>query len=335
MQLKVGELARSTGLTVRTLHHYDEIGLVKPSGRSESGYRLYSQDDVARLHAVQAMRHLGLALGDIAALLDGQAASPALVLEQQIKALDREIAQATELRGRLALIRDGLGKGAQPEMGDWLQALALMNTYGKYFSAEELKAIFGGWSKIENEWPRLLQEVRAVMDTGAPPEAPETQRLARRWMALVHHWMDGNLDLIRRWGEMYRQEPSAHGRGGGPPSDMNDYMQRAIEVRLAILARYMGPDDIKRIRYVPESQWAAINAEGQELLRRGCPPASAEVQALRRRWLGLLMHMVGEDAALLRKTLLANQAEPLLAEGSPIAPEVREFLMRGLDPHAT
>ena len=62
MQLKVGELARSTGLTVRTLHHYDEIGLLKPSDRSESGYRLYSQQDVARLHAIQAMRHLGLAL---------------------------------------------------------------------------------------------------------------------------------------------------------------------------------------------------------------------------------------------------------------------------------
>ncbi|QJW83354.1 MerR family transcriptional regulator [Ramlibacter terrae] len=57
MHLKVGELARSTGLTVRTLHHYDEIGLLKPSGRSESGYRLYAEADVARLHAIRALRH--------------------------------------------------------------------------------------------------------------------------------------------------------------------------------------------------------------------------------------------------------------------------------------
>ena len=156
MQLKVGELARTTGLTVRTLHHYDEIGLLKPSGRSESGYRLYSQEDVARLHAIQAMRHLGLALGDIGALLDGDGATPALVIEQQINALDREIAQATELRARLSLIRENLDKGAQPAMGDWLQALSLMTTYGKYFSAEELKTIFSRFSRIEHDWPPLL-----------------------------------------------------------------------------------------------------------------------------------------------------------------------------------
>jgi DNA-binding transcriptional MerR regulator len=53
MLLKVGDLARRTGLTVRTLHHYDEVGLLKPSGRSDAGYRLYSQADVQRLHGIQ------------------------------------------------------------------------------------------------------------------------------------------------------------------------------------------------------------------------------------------------------------------------------------------
>ena len=75
MLLKVGELARHTGLTVRTLHHYDEIGLLKPSGRSGSGYRLYSQADVQRLHGIQSLRHLGLALSDIAGVLDGEVTS--------------------------------------------------------------------------------------------------------------------------------------------------------------------------------------------------------------------------------------------------------------------
>ena len=56
MLLKVGELAKRSGLTVRALHHYDSIGLLHPSGRSESGYRLYSRDDVARLHGIQTLR---------------------------------------------------------------------------------------------------------------------------------------------------------------------------------------------------------------------------------------------------------------------------------------
>jgi DNA-binding transcriptional MerR regulator len=96
--LKVGELARSSGLTVRTLHHYDEIGLLKPSVRKEAGYRLYSVDDVGRLHAIQALRHLGLPLADIGALLDGQATAPAIIIEQPARSDD--VAGNRAARGR-------------------------------------------------------------------------------------------------------------------------------------------------------------------------------------------------------------------------------------------
>lgn len=59
MLLKIGELAKRTGLTVRTLHHYDAIDLLSPSARTDAGYRLYNQNDVARLHQIQAMRQPG------------------------------------------------------------------------------------------------------------------------------------------------------------------------------------------------------------------------------------------------------------------------------------
>ena len=67
--LKVGELAKRSGLTVRALHHYDSIGLLSPSARSDAGYRLYNRDDIARLHTIQAMRHFGVALADIGTYL--------------------------------------------------------------------------------------------------------------------------------------------------------------------------------------------------------------------------------------------------------------------------
>ena len=71
--LSVGEVARVAGVTVRTLHHYDRIGLVSPHGRTAAGYRLYGPADLDRLHAVLAYRELGFALDDVAALLDGTA----------------------------------------------------------------------------------------------------------------------------------------------------------------------------------------------------------------------------------------------------------------------
>src|SRR5690348_15687227 len=66
----VGELSKLTGVTVRALHHYDEIGLVRPSARTAAGYRLYDDDDVLRLQQVLLFRELGLPLPEIAAVLD-------------------------------------------------------------------------------------------------------------------------------------------------------------------------------------------------------------------------------------------------------------------------
>ncbi len=67
---KVGELARRTGLSVRALHYYDEIGLLSPSRRTDAGHRLYTADDVSRLYRISLLRQLGFRLEDIAHVLD-------------------------------------------------------------------------------------------------------------------------------------------------------------------------------------------------------------------------------------------------------------------------
>jgi len=89
--LKIGELAARSGLTVRALHHYDSIGLLTPSARAASGYRLYHRDDVARLHQIQTLRRFGMSLGDIATFLAGPDAPFADIVAQQIAALGKQI----------------------------------------------------------------------------------------------------------------------------------------------------------------------------------------------------------------------------------------------------
>src|SRR3954462_4391959 len=70
MPFTVGDLAKLTGVTVRALHHYDEIGLVRPSQRTAAGYRLYTDADVLRLQQVLLFRELGLPLEEIASAID-------------------------------------------------------------------------------------------------------------------------------------------------------------------------------------------------------------------------------------------------------------------------
>lgn len=326
MLLRVGELARRAGLTVRALHHYDEIGLLTPSGRSDSGYRLYSQADVQRLHAIQTLRHLGLALADIAGLLGDAGMEPERIIAQQIRALDQQIAQATELRARLALLQGGLAAGAVPDTGHWLEALALMTTYGKYFSAAELKRIFGNWKRIEADLAVVRGLVRNAMDRRLPADSPEVQALAYRWMSLMLHWMDNDLDLLERWGHMFRTEPSTQGRNNAPPGDMIAFIEAAIQLRTNLIAKYLAPADLRKLGYVPYAQWVALEQDVQQLMARGVPPSDQRAQAAAQRWRALFNALTRNDPALQRKLTAASASEPLLRAGHPLSAPVRAYL---------
>jgi len=325
-QLKVGELARATGLTVRTLHHYDEIGLLAPSGRSESGYRLYSQSDVARLHGIQALRQMGLPLAEIAALLEGRGAGPQAIIEQQLHALDQEIAQATELRARLGLIREMFAKGSQPDLDAWLQVLQEMATYGKYFNPQELKAIFDGFAPLKNDWAQLTADVQAVMQRGLAADAPEVQSLARRWMSLMLAWMDGDFDMMDRFGLMYEREPHGPISKDAPPEDVIVFIRKAIDLRWALTQKHFTREELGRFRHVPETEWQALDGQVRELIARSVATTSEEGRAVALQWLALMDRLTSGDRQLRDKMLWFATSEPLIAGGSPISPPVRAWL---------
>src|SRR5947209_7707741 len=99
--LKVGELARRTGLTSRTLHHYDDIGLLKPSLHTEAGHRLYTAGDVARLQQVLSLRQLGFSLEEVGACLKRTDFSPPQVIRLHLARLREQIEQQRGLCERL------------------------------------------------------------------------------------------------------------------------------------------------------------------------------------------------------------------------------------------
>ena len=98
---KVGQLAAATRLTVRALHHYDELGLLVPSERTQAGHRLYSEDDVRRLYRIVALRQLGLPLSEIAALLDDEGLGLAETVRRHLDRVERELERQERLRRRL------------------------------------------------------------------------------------------------------------------------------------------------------------------------------------------------------------------------------------------
>src|SRR5581483_2685405 len=121
--LKVGELARRTGLTVRTLHHYDEIGLLRPSLHTDSGHRLYTQGDVARLQQVLSLRQVGFSLEQIAGCLDRPGFSPLEVIRLHVARLRDQITLQERLCERLEAVAARLEAAGDVSADEFIQTI--------------------------------------------------------------------------------------------------------------------------------------------------------------------------------------------------------------------
>ncbi len=123
----VGELARAARITVRTLHHYDRVGLLAASGRTSGGHRRYTERDVARLYRVLALRGLGLALEEIPALLDADGLAPLLATARmQRERVEQQLTNHERLRSRLDGVIRHLEHDRVPPTDDFLDTLETM-----------------------------------------------------------------------------------------------------------------------------------------------------------------------------------------------------------------
>lgn len=98
MELTVGQVAELAKISVRTLHHYDEIGLLRPSARSRVGYRLYDDHDLDRMQQIMLYRGLSFSLEDMAAVLDDPTVSTTAHLRRQLRLIAQRMDQLTDLR---------------------------------------------------------------------------------------------------------------------------------------------------------------------------------------------------------------------------------------------
>lgn len=317
MRLKVGELAKRSGLTVRTLHHYHAIGLLTPSARADNGYRLYDRDDVARLHQIQALRRFGLSLAEIGDYLNQPGTPLVDLVAKQIASLDRQLAQASQLRERLVSLHAQLAAGTEPELSDWLTTLELMTVYDKYFSDEELARMpmYRKSQTGDAEWIALVADVRALHDAGVPPEDDRVRALADRWMTQLVRDTAGDPRLLAKLNVMHEREPSMQSKIG-ISTELRDYVLKAVaETKMRIFEKYLNPDEIRfmRAHYGQRAmEWPQLVADVRDALEAGKQPDSPEGRALAQRWLDLFRSYAGDDPATHAKFRDAMANEPAL-----------------------
>jgi len=337
MLLKIGELAKRTGLTVRTLHHYDDIGLLRPSARSDAGYRLYNRKDIGRLHRIQALRRMDLSLAEIAALLENDGAGLQQVIEQQIALLERQAERTMQLRDRLKLLLERIEHNVEPDLSDWLVTLEMMTMYDKYFTSDEvakvraLKAQENPASMSEST--ALVARIRSLLDNKVPPESEEVQALSVPWMALTDRRMDRDARLIRKLDALHRNEPIAQALTGVDGA-LIDYMARAaIAYRMKLYARYLGEEEMRLMRanfMTHRMRFLDLAAELSSLLEHDDDPHGAEAQLLCAAWLQALTDVWGPDPEVHRKVQAAHMNEPDLLAGTGISRAMLVFLDAGI-----
>ncbi|MFF7215115.1 MerR family transcriptional regulator [Streptomyces sp. NPDC008238] len=200
----IGEVARATGTTVRTLRHYDEIGLLGASARTASGHRRYTAGDVRRLYRVRALRGLGLPLDEIQRVLADTAedlGSMRDLLAAQLSAMEAHagrIQQLTaQLRGLLGRMETSL-----PDPEQFMTTLEMMSVFETHFTTEQQEQLAARRAEIgpegveaaRTEWAGLVEALLSHAEAGTPAGDPEVRDLVARWDALGGRFHAGGED---------------------------------------------------------------------------------------------------------------------------------------------
>jgi MerR family transcriptional regulator, thiopeptide resistance regulator len=229
-QWKIGELAAATGVTVRALHHYDEIGLLTPSERTQAGHRLYDEADIRRLYEIRALRELGVPLGEIPAVLEGDARA---ILSRHLQRVEEDLDRGRRLRALLKRILEA-ADGASGE--DYMEAIDAMTMFEKYYTADQLEQLerrrqqFGEerMNQFHRDWDELIAAAKAEQAAGTDPSDPRMQEIARRWIELIELFTGGDEQILSGLKTMMNEEGPERVTRGAVDPELQAYVGEAI-----------------------------------------------------------------------------------------------------------
>ncbi|MFK0008470.1 MerR family transcriptional regulator [Paenarthrobacter sp. NPDC090520] len=187
----IGELAAACGVSVRTLHHYDQIGLLTANERTSAGHRRYGEDDVRRLYRIKALQMLGLPLASIADALGStdDVASLCGLLKQQLDHVQQHARQVRVLEDRLGELLARMDGPVMPTTEQFMTTLEMITVFENHFTPEQREQLAGkrnelGAEKIEaakEQWAGPVQEGLAFVAAETPVSDPAVKTWVRNW----------------------------------------------------------------------------------------------------------------------------------------------------------
>ena len=239
---QIHELAARAGITVRTLHHYDRIGLLHPSRHSPAGYRLYDDSAALRLQQILFHRELGLSLADIGRILDAPGFDLMKALGSHREELDKRIARLQRLRrtvdntlaymkGEHSMEKAGIFEGFTPEEEEHYSKEA-----ERLYDPETVRESNRKWKSYGVvEQKRILAEGKAVyldMIAAMPKGAgsPEVQAIVGRWRANMSYFWTPSLEQLVPLAENYSADPRFKANFDAMSPSLAEFMGEAVRI---------------------------------------------------------------------------------------------------------
>lgn len=211
---RVQEFATLAGVTVRALHHYDRLGLLKPR-RTGSGYRLYSLQDLERLEQVVALKFLGIPLRQIKTVLHRNGVDLPDALRRQLRALEEKRQLLDRAIDAIRKAEAAIRPGQRPDSALLQKIIEVIemqtepNWMKKYYSDEAWSKIQGReqkWTpelqeRVSREWAELIRDAEAAL--GEDPAGAKAQALAQRWTSLVEEFTQGDQEITASVRSLY------------------------------------------------------------------------------------------------------------------------------------
>jgi MerR family transcriptional regulator, thiopeptide resistance regulator len=236
---RIGEVADAAGLTVRTLRHYDELGLLVPTERTGAGYRLYNDDDMARLYRILALRRLGFPLEEIRASLSREGEDPRPAVRRHLGRLEEQLLLTEQLRTRLKRILEVLERSDEPSGDLFIEVIEVMTRMERYYTPKQLEQLErrrhelgeDEIERVQDEWAELIAEFDRHRAAGTDPAAPEVQALTRRSSELLKMFTGGDPGIAESLERVWQEEGAARASRGMVSEEVAEYMHRAHAAR--------------------------------------------------------------------------------------------------------
>ena len=235
--LKIGALAKKTGLTVRTLHYYEEIGVLVASSRSEKGYRLYGREEIERLQKILLLQQLGFSLEEIGNLLDNPDFSLSHVVDLHVEHLEERLGLQEKLLARLKSLSEHLRGNKEISIDEFILTIEVTVMYEKYYSEEQLETLKqrrdalgeDGMQKAQDQWAELISDFQIAMAEGIDPGDKRVQALVDRQQELIQAFTGCDAGIMYSLKTIYKEEGVKKASQGMMDAELFQYMGRARE----------------------------------------------------------------------------------------------------------